>query len=169
MSRYTLAVDGREFTVEVEDEGPGRFRVLVDGQPHAVALQAESATDVGGLQVTPLGGAVASTAPAAAPATAPATAPAAVAAPAPGPVPSPAAAGPAAGLVCAPMPGVILQVLVAPGARVHRGQALAVLEAMKMENQIRAPADGRIDEVFVQPGAQLAHGAPILRLGQAAP
>ena len=67
------------------------------------------------------------------------------------------------------MPGVILQVLVAPGARVHRGQALAVLEAMKMENQIRAPADGRIDEVFVQPGAQLAHGAPILRLGQAAP
>lgn len=165
MSRYTLAVDGREFTVEVEDEGPGRFRVLVDGQPHAVTLQAESATDGGGLQVTPLGGPAAS----AAPATVPAAAPAAAAAPAPGPAPSPAAAGPAAGLVRAPMPGVILQVLVAPGARVHRGQALAVLEAMKMENQIRAPADGRIDEVFVQPGAQLAHGAPILRLGQAAP
>ena len=159
MPRYTLAVDGRAFTVEVEDEGPGRYRVVVDGQPHAVALQAESAADGGSsLHVTPL------------------AAPAASAEPARGPVASPTAARPAAaspagrpvaGLVRAPMPGVILQVLVAPGARVHRGQALAVLEAMKMENQIRAPADGRVDEVYVQPGAQLAHGAPILRLGSA--
>jgi biotin carboxyl carrier protein len=67
------------------------------------------------------------------------------------------------------MPGVILRVLVAPGAQVRRGQDLAVLEAMKMENMIRAPADGTVAEVCVQPGQQLAHGEVILRYEAAPP
>jgi biotin carboxyl carrier protein len=63
----------------------------------------------------------------------------------------------------APMPGLILRILVAAGAHVTRGQDLAVLEAMKMENVIRAPRDGVIAEVCVRQGQQLAHGEPLVR------
>jgi biotin carboxyl carrier protein len=63
----------------------------------------------------------------------------------------------------APMPGLILRILVAAGTRVTRGQDLAVLEAMKMENILRAPRDGVIAEVCVHQGQQLTHGEPILR------
>lgn len=66
----------------------------------------------------------------------------------------------------APMPGVILQVLVGAGDRVTRGQALLVLEAMKMEHQITAPYDGAIEHVhcaegeMVQPGVDLISMTP---------
>jgi biotin carboxyl carrier protein len=63
----------------------------------------------------------------------------------------------------APMPGVILRLQVVAGARVERGQDIAVLEAMKMENVIRAPQAGRIAEVCVQTGQKVAHGQPIVR------
>ena len=63
----------------------------------------------------------------------------------------------------APMPGVILRILVAAGARVKRGQDLAVLEAMKMENILRAPRDGVIAEVCARQGQQVSHGDALLR------
>ena len=86
--------------------------------------------------------------PAAAPA-APKTAPAA-----------PAASVPAgANAVKAPMPGNILKVLVKAGDSVKKGTLLCVLEAMKMENEILAPADGTIDTVAVAPGATVATDA----------
>ena len=94
-------------------------------------------------------------APAAAP-VAPAAAPAAPkAAPA-----APAASVPAgANAVKAPMPGNILKVLVKAGDSVKKGTLLCVLEAMKMENEILAPADGTIDTVAVAPGATVATDA----------
>lgn len=49
----------------------------------------------------------------------------------------------------APMSGTILSVKVAPGQKVTQGDTLVVLEAMKMENEIVAPADGVVGEVFV--------------------
>jgi biotin carboxyl carrier protein len=61
------------------------------------------------------------------------------------------------------MPGLILRVAVAAGAQVRRGQDIAVLEAMKMENVIRAPRDGVVAEVCVEAGQQIGHGAPIVR------
>nr|MCA9721775.1 biotin/lipoyl-binding protein [Gemmatimonadota bacterium] len=48
----------------------------------------------------------------------------------------------AGGSVKAPMPGLVVRVLVEVGATVEKGQGLVVLEAMKMENELRAPADG---------------------------
>lgn len=52
----------------------------------------------------------------------------------------------------APMPGLIVKVLVEPGATVKTGDALVVLEAMKMENEIRAGHDGRVGTVHVSSG-----------------
>lgn len=63
----------------------------------------------------------------------------------------------------APMPGKVTQILVAKGEEVKAGQALVVIEAMKMENELRAPADGVISEVLVAPGATVESGATLLK------
>jgi biotin carboxyl carrier protein len=70
--------------------------------------------------------------------------------------PSPGRAGGRS--VTSPMPGVILTVEVAVGDAVERGQALMVLEAMKMKNEIKAERDGRIAAVLVAAGQQVTHG-----------
>lgn len=54
--------------------------------------------------------------------------------------------------ITAPIPGVILSVLVKSGDEVTTGQPLCVLEAMKMKNTIRSPREGKIKAVKVQPG-----------------
>lgn len=59
------------------------------------------------------------------------------------------------GHVGAPMPGTIVTVSAAPGKRVARGDALATLEAMKMETTVRAESDGEILEVLARPGMQV--------------
>lgn len=52
----------------------------------------------------------------------------------------------------APMPGLVLNILVGEGADVKKGDALLVLEAMKMENILKSPADGKVKKVSVQKG-----------------
>ncbi|TSE20830.1 Acetyl-/propionyl-coenzyme A carboxylase alpha chain [Tepidimonas alkaliphilus] len=74
------------------------------------------------------------------------------------------AAGPPGGQLTAPMPGKVVAFLVQPGQRVTQGQALAVLEAMKMEHTIAAPRDGVVEELLYAPGDQVAEGAELLRL-----
>jgi propionyl-CoA carboxylase alpha chain len=64
----------------------------------------------------------------------------------------------AAGSLLAPMPGSVLRVLAEPGAEVAAGQALIVLEAMKMEHTVAAPADGTLTEIPVRPGDQVTSG-----------
>jgi propionyl-CoA carboxylase alpha chain len=59
-------------------------------------------------------------------------------------------------LVLSPMPGLLSEVVVAPGQEVKAGEPLAIVEAMKMENVLRAERDGRIARVRVSPGASLA-------------
>lgn len=56
------------------------------------------------------------------------------------------------GRVKAPIPGLITRILVQPGAAVEAGQALLILEAMKMENEIRAPFDGVVSSISVTGG-----------------
>src|SRR5690606_34776206 len=62
------------------------------------------------------------------------------------------------GVISAPMPGKVTKVNVAKGDAVTKGQALVVMEAMKMEYTLEADRDGKIGEVNVQAGAQVALG-----------
>ncbi|MFY8104558.1 MAG: biotin/lipoyl-containing protein, partial [Ramlibacter sp.] len=68
------------------------------------------------------------------------------------------------GGLTAPMPGKVVSTAVKAGDRVAKGQALAVMEAMKMEHTIAAPADGMVAEVLYAPGDQVAEGAELLKL-----
>lgn len=81
------------------------------------------------------------------------------AAPAPAAAPAPVAAAPAGGeSVNAPMPGNIIDIKVANGAAVKKGDVLIILEAMKMENEIVAPCDGTVN-VVVTKGSAVETGA----------
>lgn len=62
------------------------------------------------------------------------------------------------GRVKAPIPGLIIRVLVEPGAYVEAGQPLLILEAMKMENPIGSPRSGTVSEVRVREGQSVALG-----------
>lgn len=64
----------------------------------------------------------------------------------------------------APIPGLVVKVLVAPGQQVAEGQPLLILEAMKMENDLRAPHAGTVHEIRVEPGAQVALGQALALL-----
>jgi 3-methylcrotonyl-CoA carboxylase alpha subunit len=72
------------------------------------------------------------------------------------------------GSLAAPMPGRIVQVLAKPGASVKRGEPLLILEAMKMEHTITAPADGVVKEVHYAAGDQVLEGALLVALEPAA-
>ncbi|MDP3356831.1 MAG: acetyl/propionyl/methylcrotonyl-CoA carboxylase subunit alpha [Polaromonas sp.] len=69
-----------------------------------------------------------------------------------------------AGRLTAPMPGKVVSFAVKVGDKVSKGQALAVMEAMKMEHTIAAPADGVVQELLYAPGDQVTEGAELLKL-----
>ena len=69
------------------------------------------------------------------------------------------------GRLTAPMPGKVVSFAVKAGDKVSKGQALAVMEAMKMEHTIAAPLDGVVQELLYAPGDQVAEGAELLKLG----
>jgi len=127
------------------------YRVTVNGVVYDVVVE-----EVNGVQVPYV-------APAAAPV--PVAAPAPVAA-APAPVAAPAAPAGKAGAnaIKAPMPGTIIKVNVKVGDTVKKGDVLCVLEAMKMENDIMAPADGVVASVEATQGASVATDAVLVTM-----
>ena len=68
------------------------------------------------------------------------------------------------GRLTAPMPGKVVSFAVKAGDAVTKGQPLAVMEAMKMEHTIAAPADGVVQELLYSPGDQVTEGAELLKL-----
>jgi biotin carboxyl carrier protein len=66
--------------------------------------------------------------------------------------------------VLSPMPGLVVAIKVKPSEPVARGQAVAVIEAMKMQNELSAHHGGVVAEVLVSPGDTVAAGQPLLRL-----
>lgn len=74
-----------------------------------------------------------------------------------------AASGPAP--LLAPMPGLVVRIAVNVGDAVEAGQGLVVIEAMKMENELRSPSAGRVTAVRVQSGNAVEKGAVLIELG----
>lgn len=77
---------------------------------------------------------------------------------------APSTAAPPAGPVSikAPMPGRVVRVLVAVGEHVTARQPVVVIEAMKMENELRTPIDGMVKEILVTPGAAVESAAVLV-------
>jgi biotin carboxyl carrier protein len=160
MRRYTIEVAGESYIIDVQEITADRYQVTADGQEFEVRLSGDEDLAEAAIRpdIRPLraGQPVAATPPRQAPS----------------PLPPPAVApgmprsSQGAGMLTAPMPGKVLKVEVAEGARVTRGQSLIVLEAMKMKNSIRSPQDATVLEVLVQPGQSVAYGDALLRLSE---
>lgn len=140
MKAYKFKIGGNQYDVTVNGIEGKIADVTVNGVNYQVELENEVPA-------------------AAAPAAAPA-APAAEAAPAT--APKPAGAGKKIG---SPLPGVIISVDVKEGQAVKRGQKVAVIEAMKMENEILAECDGTITAIHVSKGDSVLEGADIVTIG----
>jgi len=169
MRRYTLDIRGRTFVVDVDEQGGDRFKVVVGEETYDVEIIGDQS--LAAASITPsLMPAEPRALPDAAPAAAsapPVPAAKREAGPRATPKPAPRPAGGGAGALVAPMPGVILDVSVKPGDTVTRGQEVAVLEAMKMQNSVKSPRDGTIAEVCVVPGQAVGHGDAIVRFASA--
>jgi biotin carboxyl carrier protein len=144
--RHVVVVDGARHLVEASSIEPGRWSLLFDERAasHEVVVRADRA---GALTVLVDGAVVP------------------VVARDPrhrGHGAARAIDGPAR--VSAPMPGKVVRVLVAEGDEVAARQGVVVIEAMKMENELRAPRAGRVGSVAVQPGALVESGALLLTI-----
>ena len=141
MKEYKFKLGGKEYNVTVNPKEGKFFDVTVNGATYEV--EAENAP---------------AAAPVAQPVAAPVqAAPAAAAAPAA----KPAGAGEK---LASPLPGVIIEVSVKEGQQVKAGQKVAILEAMKMENEIPAPKDGTIPDIHVHKGDTLQEGDPVVTI-----
>jgi len=142
----------------VPEKGPGlrTFNVFVDGQYYEVEVECTAGAPVI-TGVAPL---------AAAPQPAPAAAPAAAPKPAPAPAVPPEALAAGEVPLKAPMPGMIISYAVKVGDMVKTGDLVCVLEAMKMQNSLPAPAAGTVKAINFEPGASVAKDATILVIGK---
>lgn len=73
---------------------------------------------------------------------------------------------PAAGTLRAPMPGLVVRVEVVAGQRVAAGEGVVVVEAMKMENELRAARAAVVAEVHVRPGEAVEKGSPLVTFSE---
>lgn len=161
MKEYKYKINGNEYSVAIIDLEGDKAAVEVNGVSYQVDILTEGYTAPAPRPAAK---------PAAAPAPAPTAAPAAPA-PAPQPIaPAAPAAEPAAPVgkgtaVQSPLPGVILDIKVAVGDQVKAGQTVAILEAMKMENNINAECDGVITAIKVAKGDNILEGSDIVIIG----
>ena len=153
MKQYKYTINGAQYDVTIDSIVGSKAKVEVNGIPFEVEMHGSSLVE----EDLPTMSTEGAPAPAAAPA-APAAAPAA-AAPA-------AKSGPGAGTpVKAPLPGVVMKILVAEGQAVKKGETVLVLEAMKMENNITAEADGAVTGICVAAGDSVMEGTTLLTIG----
>ena len=162
MKEYKYKINGNEYSVAIIDLEGDKAAVEVNGVSYQVDILTEGYTAPAPRPAAK---------PAAAPQPAP-VAPAPAAAPvAPQPIaPAAPAAEPAAPAgkgtaVQSPLPGVILDIKVAVGDQVKAGQTVAILEAMKMENNINAECDGVITAIKVAKGDNILEGSDIVIIG----
>lgn len=157
MGKYNFRINGHDYQVDVNSVEGGIADVTVNGTDYKVEL-ADAVPAPAQQAVRPAPQTVSTGAPAVTPqATAPAPQAAQTAA-----VSAPQGKGE---VVTAPLPGVILDIKVKVGDAVKAGQTVAVLEAMKMENEIESTASGTVTAVNAGKGDSVLEGAAIITIG----
>lgn len=140
-------INDMEYNVTVNSVAGDKAEVTVNGVVYQVKIENNEVVNAVPASVQPVNAMPAATPVAAAPAP---------------------AAAPASGAgkpVNSPLPGVIVAVKVKVGDAVKNGQVVAILEAMKMENEIQAEFDGVVTSVNVAQGDSILEGAPIVTIG----
>ncbi|MCR4564857.1 MAG: biotin/lipoyl-binding protein [Bacteroidales bacterium] len=155
MKTYKFKIENNPYTVEIASMEGGVAKVNVNGIDYEVEIE-DAPTSAAAAPVAGVAGTASA-------ASAAGTVSAAVSSAQTAATPAAAPAGPAK-KVCSPLPGVILSVNVAVGDKVKAGDKVAVLEAMKMENDIEAEFDGTITAIHVQKGDSVLEGAAIVSL-----
>lgn len=145
MKQYKFKINGNDYNVAINSTNGNLADVTVNGVSYQVEME-NSMPAAAPVQAAPQ-------------ASAPALQPAAAAAPAP--AAKPAGEGKA---VTSPLPGVIIEVSVKEGDTVAAGQKVAVLEAMKMENEIQAEKAGVVTKIHVSKGDSVLEGASIVTI-----
>lgn len=147
MKQYKYIINGNEYNVTINSMEDNIAEVEVNGTPYKVEMEKPAKKTLKKPHSV-------------------VSRPAQVSAPvAAAPVAAPSQSSGAAGAVRSPLPGVILEVSVKVGDVVKRGQKIAILEAMKMENNINADRDGKIIEVKVNKGDSVLEGADLIVIG----
>lgn len=141
MKEYRYTIDGNKYEVAINEVNDTTAKVTVNGAEYTVEWE-KPVEEKPVVKVQPV---------AAKPAAAPAT-----------PTPAPAAAPVSGNAIKTPLPGVIIDVKVAVGDTVKKGQTVVVLEAMKMENNINADRDGKVAAIQVAKGDTVADGAVLV-------
>ena len=144
MKTYKFKIGGNDYEVEIGKIEGKTADVTVNGVSYQVEMENAPAAPAAPVAAAPVA----------------AAAPAAQAA-APAPAAKPAGEGKS---VTSPLPGVIIEISVKEGQAVKAGQKVAVLEAMKMENEIAAPADGVLTSIRVAKGDSLQEGDEIMKI-----
>jgi biotin carboxyl carrier protein len=148
MKEYKFKINGKDYAVTIGEAEGRMLSVNVNGADYQVELENAPAAP----SVAAAGGTSAS---ANKKADATAEVPAASA---------PKAAG-AGVTIKSPLPGIIISIDVKEGQAVKRGQKLAVIEAMKMENDILSEADGTVTAIHARKGDSVLEGADIVTIG----
>jgi biotin carboxyl carrier protein len=137
--RYVVTLDGRALEVDHQETGPHFASLIIGGRSYEAGLEKRPdgynvvlAEDVLYVEIRGASQGAAD-------------------------APRKAETGPAR--ILAPMPGRLVRVLVQPGQQVQAGEGLVVMEAMKMENELRSPRAGRVAELPVREGQAVETGA----------
>ena len=147
MKSYKMKINGNEYEVAVKDFAGHQVEVEVNGKAYTVELvEAEKKATTTIHRAAPI------------------PSPAPTATPTQTPAPQ-SSVGNASGVVRSPLPGVVLEIKVAVGSAVKRGDIILVLEAMKMENNIAADRDGTITAILVNKGDSILEGASLVTIG----
>ena len=136
MKKFKYKINGKEYEVAVDKMEETQAEVTVNGTSYKVELEKPKVEEATPRIQRPVSSGTSSAIP----------------------------AGASAGAVKSPLPGIIVDLKVNVGDEVKKGQVIAILEAMKMENNIAAPLDGKVTEIKVAKGDSVLEGVLILTI-----
>lgn len=143
MEKYKFRINGKPYEVEVDSVSGDEAKVRVNGEEYSVEIESSDADEAASREVSA------------------ATVSAGI-----NTKPSPSSKATGATVeVTSPLPGVIVEIKVTEGQSVKAGECVAVLEAMKMENEIEATASGTVTAICAAKGDSVPEGAVIIRIG----